>query len=479
MKIQKSDPKASALMESTRSIGYNFNSAIADIIDNSIAKKANNIWIYSPPDKIQISILDDGQGMSRDTLLEAMRYGSDPNAQRDSDDLGRFGLGLKVASLSQCRQLTVISKKGGTITAVRWDLDFVIEQNEWLLQELDPEEYDDSPQLSQLNNLPSGTLVIWSNMDKLVGKSSDEHVILIDYLTGAISNIGLVFHRFMDSDSTNPVHIYMNGAAIEPADPFLIHHTTEPKTQKRPEMIQQIDGHEVIIKPYILPPLNKLTAEQRRYLGSTGDLLNTQGFYVYRNKRLIIPGTWFRLSGKKELMKYARVQVDIDSSSDSLWDIDVKKSTAVVPPIFREVLGRVLTVASDSSESLTKYRGKKENTPGIIPVWNRISDRDNSVRYEINDQHPQYVGFVDSLNPDQQRDFYRLMKSIEIGFPMITMYSDCSKGVAIEPEEDIENELFESGLQMINMGVDISLLRNTQPWSNYPDVLNKLGDYHE
>lgn len=417
--------------------------------------------------------------MSRDTLLEAMRYGSDPNVHRDADDLGRFGLGLKVASLSQCRQLTVISKIGDEIAAVRWDLDFVIEQNEWLLQELDPIEYSDSPQLSSLEALSSGTLVIWSNMDKLAGKSANEHEILLEYLDGAISNIGLVFHRFMDSDAVNPVCIFMNGMPIEPADPFLIHHFTEPKTQKRPEVRHQIDGHEVVIKPYILPPLNKLTAEQRRFLGSTGDLLNTQGFYVYRNKRLIIPGTWFRLSGKRELIKYARVQVDIDSSSDSLWDIDVKKSTATVPPIFREVLGRVLTVASDSSESLTKYRGKKESIPGVMPVWNRISDRDNAVRYEVNDQHPQYIEFVDSLNSEQQRAFYRLMKSIEVGFPMITMYSDCSKGIIIEPEDDIEDLLLESGISMLNAGIDIDRIRTTQPWSNYPDVIDKLGDYHE
>ena len=178
-------------------------------------------------------------------------------------------------------------------------------------------------------------------------------------------------------------------------------------------------------------------------------------------------------------MKYARVQVDIDSSSDSLWDIDVKKSTAVVPPIFREVLGRVLTVASDSSESLTKYRGKKENTPGITPVWNRIADRDNTVRYEINLQHPQLSNFMDSLNPDQQRMFERLMKSIEMGFPMATMYTDCSKGLSFEPEDNYESELFESGIQMLNLGVDIDILRKTQPWSNYPDILNKLGDYHD
>ena len=138
MKEISSPPAASALMESTRCIGYSFESAMADIIDNSISANAGNIWITSIPDEDPyVSILDDGEGLSSTELQEAMRYGSDPGAERSSDDLGRFGLGMKMASLSQCRVLTVISKIGNDFSSCRWDLDRVNETNQWTLQILE------------------------------------------------------------------------------------------------------------------------------------------------------------------------------------------------------------------------------------------------------------------------------------------------------------------------------------------------------
>ena len=127
-------PTAAALMESTRSIGYSFDSAVADIIDNSISAGAKHVWIKSvPSDDPYVAILDDGIGMSSDKLAEAMRYGTNPNMQRSTTDLGRFGLGMKMASLSQCRVLTVISKFKGRISVCRWNLDRVIQTNKWTL----------------------------------------------------------------------------------------------------------------------------------------------------------------------------------------------------------------------------------------------------------------------------------------------------------------------------------------------------------
>ena len=304
MHTVQSDPQASALMESTRSIGYDFNSAIADIIDNSIAAvPCKNIWIYSPPDSIQVSILDDGHGMSSEVLQEAMRYGTNPNIVRDKTDLGRFGLGLKMASLSQCRQLTVVSKKDGELSACRWDLDFVLSNDAWLLQVLDYDDYSDLPQFEHLEQLDSGTLVVWNKLDRLIGKSDNESEILRDYLEDSISFIGLHFHRFMDQSTNTPVSIFLNNRRIEPADPFLIYHLTTPRTKKYPEQICSVDGHEVRLTGFVLPPAYKLTADQRKYMGNSHDMLNSQGFYVYRNRRLIIPGTWFRLSGKKRKIR--------------------------------------------------------------------------------------------------------------------------------------------------------------------------------
>ncbi|RGS49207.1 ATP-binding protein [Holdemanella biformis] len=106
-------PNAPILIESTRSIGYSFETALADIIDNSLAKKANKIDVYfNSIDSPFVMVIDNGVGMNLEELTDAMRYGSKSSLEeRDRNDLGRFGLGLKTASLSQCRKLTVFSKK--------------------------------------------------------------------------------------------------------------------------------------------------------------------------------------------------------------------------------------------------------------------------------------------------------------------------------------------------------------------------------
>ena len=132
-----STPGAGALIESLRAVGYSLPTAIADIIDNSIAAKAKNIWLdfYWDGCDSRISILDDGVGMEEDVLSNAMRPGSQsPTDTRDPSDLGRFGLGLKTASFSQSRILSVVSKTSkGEKSRRCWDLNFVSKHNEWRL----------------------------------------------------------------------------------------------------------------------------------------------------------------------------------------------------------------------------------------------------------------------------------------------------------------------------------------------------------
>lgn len=169
MKSINLPPYAPILMESTRAIGYSLEAAIADIIDNSISAKALNIWVnFFPIDQAYIAILDDGIGMNSETINNAMQYGSkNPSDSRDSNDLGRFGLGLKTASLSQCKVLTVVSKKGNDIEARQWDIDYVISTGEWSLGILEDEEIESLPEIEKLKNMDNGTLVIWKNLDRL------------------------------------------------------------------------------------------------------------------------------------------------------------------------------------------------------------------------------------------------------------------------------------------------------------------------
>jgi len=128
-------PSAPDLLESMRAIGYSFEAALADLIDNSIAAGARNVNIrFSANNAPYIAVIDDGAGMSPQDLTDAMRHGSrNPGIRRDALDLGRFGLGLKTASLSQCRTLTVVSLRDGVVSARRWDLDYIARRRDWWL----------------------------------------------------------------------------------------------------------------------------------------------------------------------------------------------------------------------------------------------------------------------------------------------------------------------------------------------------------
>ena len=147
MKLKDIDctPFAPVLMESTRAIGYSMESAVADVIDNSIAAKANNIWIfYNCVPKPYIAICDDGVGMDNEQITEAMRYGTaSPSDERREDDLGRYGLGMKTASLSQCRSLSVVSKQGEELVGRRWDLYHIIDKQKCSIHQLDDSEIDE------------------------------------------------------------------------------------------------------------------------------------------------------------------------------------------------------------------------------------------------------------------------------------------------------------------------------------------------
>ena len=130
-------PDAASMFESLRAFGYELPTALADLIDNSVFAGARNVWIDFEWNGAEstVSITDDGHGMAEKELVNAMRPGSrNPREVRDPKDLGRFGLGLKTASLSQGRRLTVRSKQVESTGFTRcWDLDHVAKTGDWYL----------------------------------------------------------------------------------------------------------------------------------------------------------------------------------------------------------------------------------------------------------------------------------------------------------------------------------------------------------
>ena len=416
-------PHASILIESMRDIGYSLQTAISDIIDNSITAGAISIELLADTTSSSpaIGILDDGSGMSEPELLEAMRPGSrSPLEKRSDHDLGRFGLGLKTASFSQCRRLTVVTRKALKTSCAIWDLDTVSRTDQWCVEI--PGVLADIPWLERLRE--SGTLVVWQKLDRLGGPDNAvDNRDLVRKLDEMASHLELVFHRFLTGEhGLKRIAMSLNGRQLKPFDPFNSRHTA---TITESEEIFRLNGQVIIIQPFTLPHHNKVTTEEwERYAGPEGYIKN-QGFYLYRGKRLIIHGTWFNLARQTELTKLARVRIDMPNGMDAEWKVDVKKSSAQLPVPVRDRLRRIIDRLGAASKRTYTGRGKKLVSDNRLPVWTRIQDK-NLIFYGLNREHPSFRRFTDSLNKDRLREFGRLVDLIESTIPIDTLFSDIS-----------------------------------------------------
>jgi hypothetical protein len=415
-------PFAPILVESTRSIGYSFEAALSDVIDNSIGKGAKNVNInFRSIEYPYIAIIDDACGMDESELELAMRFGSRSSLDaRDANDLGRFGLGLKLASLSQCRKVTVVTKKDGCINGARWDLDHVIEKRDWVLLRLENAEIDATPHIDILREQTCGTIVIWEDFDRLLSETADPQKVFDEKIDIARSHTALVFHRFLEG--FNPIKMFFNNSRIEPIDPFL---EKNAATQPLIEQELVIDNSVIKVKPFILPYVSKLSSKDRQMIGGT-DLRQNQGFYVYRNKRLIVWGTWFRLIRQYELNKLARVRVDIPNTLDSIWEIDIKKSTASLPDIVKRSLVSIVENTVGRSERVYKYRGRNINNDDLIHVWNHVDNR-GSLQYLVNRDLPLYKALEETLEDRQLNALDSLIKTVEDSFPYGDVYYRVAK----------------------------------------------------
>lgn len=468
MKIKQSTPYAPLLIESMRSLGYSFDTAIADLIDNSVSANAKNIRILlDPSDDPQLIIFDDGHGMDPATLEEALRFGSrGPGEVRGTHDLGRFGLGLKSASLSQCRRLVVVSKSNATLCCFSWDLDEVQRQNDWSVLEYSREEIAQLPSIELFDSVDSGTYVLLQNFDRIAASSHDVKKTLDTLIETAEDHLSLVFHRIISEDGAN---IFINGRSIEPKDPFLEGHKS---TQRLREQSIKINDETITLQPYILPHRNKLTREDLRKVGGSDDLRTNQGFYIYRCKRLILWGTWFRLLGKDELNKLARVKVDIPNSLDEIWSIDVRKSTANLPDKIRKNLYGSVKDSVFGSKKVIEYRSRLEPNTDISYIWQRLADRDGGIAYSINRDLPQVQLLINKLDDTGQRILQTLLQSIEQNFPANSVYLDVADGDIstrtdniIKLAEDLEFQL--SHADQLGMTRDdlLNILLKTEPYS--------------
>lgn len=479
MKTKPLPPYAPTLIESTRAIGYTLETAIADIVDNSISASASCIEIFFfPVGDSYIAILDDGYGMDADALETAMRYGSqNPNEKRAANDLGRFGLGLKTASLSQCRTLTVISKQHDHIEACCWDIDHVIDAHDWSLLILDSEDINAIPQIEELRKLESGTLVVWQNLDRLKVGELDFSRSMGKKMDDVRNHLSLVFHRYISGEpGLKRMQIRMNNTPVEPADPFL----SKRNTQIMSDEIMNIEGSKVIVRPYILPHISNLTNDEIVALGGKDGLRKSQGFYIYRNKRLLVWGTWFRMMRQAELSKLARVQVDIPNELDNLWTLDIKKSTAMPPEEVRNNLDSVIERLAENSKRTWVFRGKKETNDSIVHVWQRFKGKQGGAYYTINRDHPLLEVF-EGESRQVKKNIENLLKAIESELPLSSLYLDLNSDKPVENETETTIQVVGGLLQDLLFQIPndegkaelLDRLSVSEPFVHYPQLIEK------
>ena len=484
MEILDMPPFAPVLMESTRAMGYSLESAVADIIDNSIAANASHVDIqFSPYDAVPfISILDDGRGMTEAQINDAMRYGSQSSLdERVSTDLGRFGLGLKTASLSQCRCLTVITKQGRKLEARRWDLDEIYKKGTWALISLNTEEIHTIPQFqTRLESLESGTLILWEKLDRMLNGAKANDKLMNKQMGYVREHLALVFHRYLTGESgITKLVIRINGLEIEPKDPFLIGRSTNFQADEK----FIINGHPVLVSSFMLPHISALTKKEKAVLGGTEGLTKDQGFYIYRNKRLLTWGTWFRMHRKDELSKLARIRVDVPNALDHLWTLDIRKSTAVPPEIIKNNLARIVDRISEGSKRAWTFRGKREVSDNGSHLWSKTAVRDGVV-YNLNREHVLLQLLSDSLDSEQQKLLERYLRLAEENLPLNQLYVDLNneEQVNIKKEKDAESEAMDTA-QVILANIEgsplrdaqIRLMMQTDPFCNFKKIMDMLA----
>lgn len=456
MRCVNCPPSATLLTSSLRSIGYSLGTAIADIIDNSISAGAKKVEIRFTPALDCLSIIDDGCGMTPEELRQAMRFGSKaPTEIRAEKDLGRYGLGLKTASFSQCKVLTVISKKHDHVSAYRWDLDNI---ENWNLIELNTTEITKLPYFQNLSDRTHGTIVVWTNLDRLDGNKDAA-------LQDAERHLSLVFHRYLEKE----LQIYWNGRALKPNNPF------QYVWDWKPKKTVWIGDAKVIVEACQLKLPRTLSQKQLDELGGKEGIRRSQGFYIYRNRRLVVWGKWFGLARHLETNKFLRIRVDVPNVLDNQWSLDVKKSQATPPASILTMLkGYVEKSLEETRRTFGGHsvRGRRNE----VPLWEEEIRPEGSVHYAINRNHP----LVQELL-SETKGLVTLLTLMEHQLPIRAIRLACASDRKIENETFASEEevlaLFNNSLLAFPEGerrqVAYDLLLRTQMFADYANLIQE------
>lgn len=492
-KTRNVPPRAMAMLEALRGLGYSTATALSDIIDNSISAGAKVVCIdftWDGPTS-RITILDDGCGMEDGELESAMRLGDkNPLDARLAHDLGRFGMGLKTASFSQCRRLTVATVKASAASCLRWDLDELAADSGggWLLFE-GPSRGSELF-IETLNQRKAGTLVLWEKMDRIVtsGYTADNFHDLIDDVE---SHLAMVFHRLLQGPNAS-LKIFLNGRAVAPWDPFMSGHPAKPWAS--PTTNQATKFGVISVQCHVLPHRDKLTIAEFDNAAGPAGWTAQQGFYVYRNERLLVAGGWLGLGNsrawnREEAHRLARIRLDIPNTADADWKIDVRKSTARPPIALRPWLTQLAENTRERARRVFAFRGTptpiQANT-SVEQTW-RVEHLKAGIRYRIDETHPSVAAVLASAGALQPL-IKSMLRVIEETVPVQRIWLDTAENKETprtnfdgEPNSaivEVGNILFNDLVERKKLSVEQArqVMMRTEPFHRYPALVANFGN---
>ncbi|NKA73605.1 ATP-binding protein [Ralstonia solanacearum] len=484
-------PRAGAMLEALRGMGYSTGAAVADIIDNSIAAGANHVDVQFSWDGTasRMAILDDGRGMDDSELESAMTLGDkSPLDARDPEDLGRFGMGLKTASFSQCRRLTVATAKSGSHACLRWDLDELARNPDmgWAL--LEGPAPGSEPFIGAMLERSHGCLVLWESMDRIVTKAfSPEH--FLDLVDEVQQHLAMVFHRLIGGPRPK-LRLTINGRLVIAWDPFMSGHPAKP--WESPFARMSTDAGPVSLQCHVLPHKDRLNADEFDCNGGPAGWSAQQGFYVYRNERLLVAGGWLGLGqgrawNREEAYRLARIQLDIPNTADAAWKIDIRKSTARPPVSLRPWLTKLAEDTRERARRVFAYRAAPQARIGSAPVelaW-RAEHTKAGVKYRIDEKHPAVTAVLDACEKDSEL-VRAMLRVIEETVPVQRIWLDTAEakdtprsGFSGEPSAEVQNVLgvlFRDMVVRRNMSEEFAraTLAATEPFQDYPTLVAGL-----
>ncbi|MCY7714215.1 ATP-binding protein [Bacillus altitudinis] len=469
MNIVLTRPSAAPVIQALRSIGYNASTAIADLVDNSLDAKASTIKVnftYNDTDGM-ITINDNGLGMTEYMLQIAMSIGSkDPREHRRANELGRFGMGLKTASFSLGKRLSVLTKKDGIYFERCWDLDHVSECNEWQLFTKIPEEI--KLQLDDIKE-ENGTIVCIDKLDRFMGvgrKRKLKETSFYNKVSRINRHLEFVFHSILEKKE---VSLFINGKEIDPWDPFMRSH---PNTLEGEMQILKINDNRIKVQYFILPHASHLTESEYKKAGGYKGWRDHQGLYIYRENRLLYFGDWMGLFPKDAASQLARVRIDLPNSADSDWQVDIKKSGINLPEDAKRRLETISSIARKVSRDIFYFRTqsgpRNPSIKGSLNTWEQSGNEDGP-QFILNRNHPILSELIKNLDDEHAKLLNLYLKFVQLGSPSNIIDAPKVPEEELQKVSDSKKELvvqFASSMMQLNVAENEEQLLNillTQP----------------